>query len=257
MPGVIRRDVPLQTRVLSFDSIERKAAEIVGVAQRRAVEMDQESRRAAQEAFESERRRGYAQGLEEGRLTGTEEMRAAAIAASNELRQEAKQDLDRLIGALSGALDKIDAERRRLLAEAETGLLEIAIAIGRRVCALSIYESPVPARALVKELLSGVGGRVSVELHVNPTEFDSLEATASGLLAAASRSSHVSIIPDPDVARGGARLVSGEGTIDATIQTQLERIAEALLAAPGSEARASTEQPAPDAQGGPAEPAHG
>jgi flagellar assembly protein FliH len=229
MPGVIRRDTPLQTRVLSLASIEERAAEIMRAAESRAQALAQEGRRASEIAFESERQRGYQQGLEEGRVSGHAEMRNAAVAAAAQLRAEAKQDLDYLINTLTTAIGQIESERRRLLAEAESGLLEVALAVGGRVCSLAIGQSLTPALPLVRELLASLRQRVDVELRINPTERDSLEAAASELLAAAGRSNHVAIIADPDVSRGGARLVSREGTIDATIETQLDRIAAALL----------------------------
>lgn len=248
MPGVIRRDIPLQTRVLSLDSIEQRAAQIVCAAEQRAQRLAEEQRRAIEAAFESERKRGYAQGLQEGRATGQEEMRAAAVAAAAQLRQEAKRDLDHLIGALTTAIGEIESERRHLLAEAEAGLLEVALAIGRRVCGLTVTQFPAPALPPVRELLAGLRNDVDVELHINPAERDSLEAAASELLAAAGRSQHVAIVADPDVPRGGARLISHEGTIDATIDAQLDRIAAALLGtsdAAESTPGASTATPVP------------
>ena len=243
MPGVIRRDIPLQTRVLSLDSIEQRAAEITRAAERRAQEMAQESRRAATAAFESEQQRGFQQGLEEGRAAGQEEMRAAAVAAATRLREEAKRDLDHLIASLEAAIGQIESERRTLLAEAESGLLEVAVAIGRRVCALATRESSAPALPLVRELLSGLRNRVDVELHINPAERDLLEAAASELLAVVGRTNHVTMLADPDVPRGGAVLVSREGTIDATIETQLDRIAAALLGTAESSAATPAAQP--------------
>lgn len=232
MPGVIRRDVPLQTRVLSLESIERRAAEIVQSAERRAAELAQERKRVAETESQAERQRGFEQGLEEGRAAGQEEMRAAAAAAATELRREAQQNLDHLIGALSAAIEQIEVERRRLLAEAESGLLDVALSIGRRVCGIAVRNSPAPALSVARELLERVRHSVDVELHVNPEEHDSLQAAASEMLAAAARSTHVAIVADPQVSRGGARFVSSEGTMDGTIETQLQRIAEALLGTP-------------------------
>jgi flagellar assembly protein FliH len=234
MPGVIRRDVPLQTRVLSLDSIERRAAEIVHAAERRATELAQERKRIAEVESEAERQRGYQKGLEEGRAAGQEEMRAVAAAAAAELRREAQQNLDHLIGALTAAIEQIETERRRLLAEAESGLLDVALAIGRRVCGIAVLQSSAPALAVARELLERLRHSVDVELHVNPEEHDSLQAAAGELLAAAGRSTHVAIIADPQISRGGARFVTAEGTIDGAIETQLQRIAEALLGVKGA-----------------------
>jgi flagellar biosynthesis/type III secretory pathway protein FliH len=255
MPGVIRRDTPLQTRVLSLGSIEQRAAEIMRAAELRSADLAKESRLAAEAAFEAERKRGYQQGLEEGRAGGAEEMRIAAAAAASQLRQEAKQDLDLLIGTLRTAIGQIESERRRLLAEAESGLLDVALSIGRRVCGIAVRDNPAPALALARELLHGLRNRVDVELRVNPAEHDSLEAAANELLAAAGRSQHVAIIADPEVTRGGARLVSREGSIDATIETQLERIAQTLMCGPGDMSSRSPVSPQDEQRETPAESA--
>lgn len=229
MPGVIRRNVAVQTSVLSLDNIEQQAADILDRAEKTANERCRELLKQAETTIESERQRGFQQGLENGRKAGLDETRAAANAAIEQARKEAKANIVGLTQALQAALGEINDRRHRLYAEAERGLIQLSLAIAGRVCGGIAQQSPQPAIDATRRLLDLVRHSHDVELQVNPSELELLKAVASEFVSQSDALEHVRVTANSEVSRGGAILIGADGNIDATVETQLDRIASALL----------------------------
>ncbi len=251
MPGVIRRNIPVQTSVLSLDKLERQAAEILSRAEKTAGDRCRELQKQAEAEIQSERERGYQQGLAEGRKAGLEETRAAANAAIEQARTEARAGNASLTQALHAALREISDRRHRLFAEAERGLIQLSLAIARRLCGESIRQSSQPAVEATCRLLDLVRHARDVELQVNPSELQLLNSVAAEFVQQSDVLEHVRVVANADISRGGAILNAADGTIDATIETQLDRIAAALLdetaaAAPLGSPSATLTEKSPD-----------
>ena len=232
MAGVLRREDFCSEPTFSFQELEAEGRAIVERAREQARQIvagaEQQGReRGAQLAAEARRR-----GLEEGRRAGHEQ---ALREARQSALQEAREDLGRLSRALSEGLTAFEENKRRLLATAECGLIELALAVARRVCKHDVGGSSAAALANARALLEMVKHEADVELHLNPAECDALRSAAAELGAASGRLTHVEIVPDAAVARGGCVLHARDGTIDALLETQLDRVADALVEKHGHE----------------------
>ncbi len=232
MAGVLRREKFVSRSAFSFEDLEGKARAVLDQARQQAQQIvaraEEEGRRRAAE-LEKE---AYPRGLEEGRRQGFEQTRAEAAEAA---LQEARQDLAQLAQALAGGLEAFEGSRHRLLATAECGLLDVALAIARRVCKHDVGASSAAARANARALLEMVKHEDDLKLHLNPAEYDRLHQAVPELVASTDRLAHVGVVADPAVERGGCVLHTRDGTIDASLETQLERVATALLADAGAE----------------------
>jgi flagellar assembly protein FliH len=105
----------------------------------------------------------------------------------------------------------------------------LALAIARRVCKLPVETAPEAARANARHLLEAVQHDGDLELRVNPADCDTLRDVAAEVLRCGDELEHVQVTADPAVAPGGCVLSTPDGRIDASIETQLQRIAEAIL----------------------------
>ncbi|MFQ5804920.1 MAG: FliH/SctL family protein [Phycisphaerae bacterium] len=226
MAGVLRREKFSSGPAFSFEDLEGKARAILAEARaqaRQIVDRAEEEGRRRAAALEQE---GYPRGLEEGRRQGFQQ--AHAQAAEGAL-QEAREELAQLARALAEALDTFEESRRRLLATAECGLLELSLAIARRVCKHDVGASSAAARANAGALLEMVKHEGDLELHLNPAECEALRNALPELIASTGRLAHVEIVADPAVQRGGCLLHARDGTIDASLETQLDHVAAALV----------------------------
>jgi flagellar assembly protein FliH len=227
MGGVIRREHVAATAGFAFQDVEREAGEMLARARAQAERLLADAEQRARESAEIHKRAAHQQGLDEGRQAGLKEVRKEARQAAVDA---ARKELTRLTHALGAGLAEYERNRRSLIALAETGLIELALAIARRVCKIEIAVSGEPVRANARALLELVQHHEDVELRLNPAEAELLADLADEFTNQTAALGHVTITADPAVARGDCSLRTRAGTIDASIAGQLDRIAAALCA---------------------------
>lgn len=173
---------------------------------------------------------GFAQGLargeEEGRKRGEEAGREAAMA-------EAKDRIDRLVSAWEGALAAFEGERDRMLLEARQDVLRLALAVAEKVTKRVVRVDP----GVVEEQIAAVLGLITrptrLVVSVHPEDLARAREVMPGMCERLAKGSHVEVVADAALERGSCvARTAGRGEIDASIATQLERIAAALLPEP-------------------------
>lgn len=225
MARVLRREEFASKPVFSFQDLEGQAQAVLEQArtqaQRIVTQSEQQARRHAAQLEQEAKPRGFAAGHQQG-------LEQARAEAAETALQEARQNVTHLTQALTTGLEALEEGKRRLLATAECGLLELALAIARRVCKHDAGASSEAARANARALLEMVQHQDDLELHLNPTDHDLLR-DAADLNQVTNRFAHIEVLADPAVPRGGCVLQARNGTIDATLETQLDRVAKALV----------------------------
>jgi flagellar assembly protein FliH len=163
---------------------------------------------------ETARELGRQRGMQEGRAAGAEEARREADAELTRIRS--------IAGKLQGALDT-----------GIHGLEDVAVEIAfEAVCKMlgAAAVSKDGMRAMVQEAAGRVAGaeRISVRLH--PGDLAALEA-AGALDAVLAPGTKVHWAADKTIELGGCVVETDGGTLDARLETQVERLRNALLAA--------------------------
>ena len=228
MAGIIRRQTFRSQPAFSFEDLDGQRRAILAAAHAQARQIIADAERQARQRAAAIVAAARPQGLAEGRQAGLEQARREAAETAV---QEARAELTRLGAALSSALEQFNESKRCLLARAESGLLELALAIARRVCRHEVGRSSETARANARALLEMVQHEADLELHLHPRDCETLRAALPELLGAIGRTPHVTLVPDQAVEQGGCVLHTRHGTIDARLETQLDRIAAALVGA--------------------------
>jgi flagellar biosynthesis/type III secretory pathway protein FliH len=217
--------------VFSFEDVERKAAALLADARARAAAILAEAERRATEEGQRLRRAAHAEGLAEGRATGMREVRAESWQAALE---ETRARLTSLAAALESALAELDQNQRRLLAQAESGLIRLAVEIARRVCKVRVDAGGEAAAANARALLEIVRGAGDIEVCLHPDDLAALRDVAGDSATRIADLEHVRLAPDESLGRGDCRLLTRDGRIDASVSVQLDRIAAAICGpAPG------------------------
>lgn len=173
----------------------------------RLEQIEQEARAAGHAA-------GYAEGLAAGQAeTGR---RVAA--------------LDELLAGLAAPLAQLDAA-------VEKELVELVVAIARRLIRRELKTSPGEIVAVVREGINALPiGERQVRIHLHPD--DALlvgEAFGQG-----EQDSSCRIIEDPALSRGGALISTDVSTIDATLESRVNRVFDQLLGADRHEPEGET-----------------
>lgn len=188
-------------------------------------------------SVETERSRGYAEGLAQGRAEGARLGHAEGMALAQE--EAALQ--------LATAVEQAVAEATTALALARTSLLSVADSLKERTAAvLQIAEDelaalcfdalcrvvgasalqPVTLRRQVSEVLAGAGALHDlVSLRMHPDDVGALQMDGDPALGG------ISCIADEEVELGGCIAVRRRGSLDLRLETMLSDLKTALIEA--------------------------
>jgi len=197
-----------------------EAENILREAELRARRTEQDVRQAADERGYRE---GYQRGLAEGRETG---QRAAFKAAAERFQQQHASLMD----CCRSMLSSINADREAWLTSARQDLVELAMAIARRVAHHVGHAHREVVLANLEEAVRLVGARSDVTIAVNPADDEAARSFASSLIDLREQWENIRVVSEPEIPPGGCRVQWGSGAIDATLETQLDRIEAALNA---------------------------
>lgn len=194
---------------------QEEAKAILEEARREAARLTE---RAADEGFAKGRGDGYDAGYAQGVAKG----QADALA-------ERKGELETLQSQWSGALDEFISRRHGLMLEAQADLVQLAIMIAERVIHRAIEFDPTVINHQLAEALGVVAQQTAVVVRVNSADLDQTRTTMPRILSALGDTGDIRIEADDSISPGGLTLRGGDTEVDARIETQLERIVEALL----------------------------
>ncbi len=231
MPTVIKRESLSMGRLQSFNlnDIEAEGRRTMAAARKQAETVlsgaHAEAARIREAAGCGGREEGFAQGLEEGRRAGQEE--AFRQAAARFAEQQAG-----VVEACRRAITEFNEQKSRLHAAARADVLKLAVTIARRVvkCVEAVRPlAEAAAAANAAEALELIGPQTDAVVRVNPADRQAIETFAATVLQAAQEGRHVTVLADESVAPGGCILTTAEGQVDATLDKQVDRIAELLI----------------------------
>ncbi len=221
MPGIIRRENMDPSARFSFSDLEAESRRLLAQARDEAERIRAEARATAQAEIAQARAAAEAEGRQAGYDAGHAEALASVTEAAN---IETRARIESLCKALAGLTETFRGRQHRLLAESERGLLDLTLAVAARVCRSRMHASETAAAA-ARDLLELVGPRHELVLEFHAEDLERLQQAAPDWLASKQAPA---MRAAEDLQPGDCRLLGPDGTIDATIETQLDRIAAAL-----------------------------
>jgi flagellar assembly protein FliH len=217
--------------VLDLGDLRRAAEQIIRKAQDKAQRIVADARVEAQRRAEEAEATGRAEGIEQGRMEGRAEVR-------EELLEALRERLEGLTAGWTEALERWEKDRRELLLTGTEDVLAFAVALGEKVVHRVIEADPTVVREQMTEALALVSRPGAVDVCINPDDRDEVDRMIPALLHQIAGCEHVGVREDPSIGRGGCVVRTRGGSIDATVESQLERIAETLLPGDGVPAAA-------------------
>lgn len=200
---------------------EAQAQTIIAKAEAEAEALSAEREQAAKD-------RGYAEGLAEGLEEGRVQGRAEALAAGQE-------ELARLTAAWSSVATQWEQDRVSLERDARESVLRFAVGAAEKVVHRAIKTDPDTVTRQVAAALERVLTNHDIAVRVHPEDRPVIDEALPHLVAELTGLGHVTLVDDNTVGRGGCALSVGSGQLDASISTQLERIAELVLPGAGTD----------------------
>jgi flagellar assembly protein FliH len=216
----------LHAAQLNLADFAAEARSVVLDARKQAAQITAEARARAESIEREIREQAYAEGFARGQNDGYADGSERAIA---ETTQEYAERYQELLDLARKAVDGLDAARRTGLRRDAGEVLRMAVALAERIVGKVAGRDLAAAEAnLAKALeLAHLGGQVAV--HASPRQVEALEAHLGEFVARLDTDADVRLVADPEVSPGGVMVVTPEGKIDATVETQLANVTRILL----------------------------
>jgi flagellar assembly protein FliH len=139
--------------------------------------------------------------------------------------EAAGQRGEAMLTRLMETLEELAALRAQMIHQTERQMVQLALAIARRVIQREVSLDQDLLVAMARVALDRLGESARITVRLNPEDFDVTGAARAAQL----EGSHVTIVADARISRGGCRVESDLGVLDAGVDAQLHEIARALL----------------------------
>lgn len=130
-----------------------------------------------------------------------------------------------MLRRLAQTLEELSGLRDNMVRQTERELVQLSVAIARKVLHREVSVDPELTAALAHIALERLGGATPATVRLHPDDY----ATVTAGQVAPLGGRQVEILPDPSVARGGCLVESEFGFINASVDAQVDEIARAVL----------------------------
>ena len=178
----------------------------------RSSDVDQFDVQAYQKGFSQ----GMKKGLKEGETAGFE---------------RATKKLDPLLDGLQQALTQLGNLRQNTYRIIEQEVVELALAIARKVVCREIEVDKEVVVCVAREALSKVEDPGNVKIKMNPSDLQFINETKYQLSELIGNIDNVTIEPVKNIRSGGCIIETNLGDIDARIEKQLQTVEESFRTA--------------------------
>lgn len=155
-------------------------------------------------------REAFAKGYAQGERAGHE---AGAKRAEATLRR------------LTLTLEELSRLRKSVIRETEQQMVQLALTLARRVVKREVTLDPDLVGAMAHVALDRLGQDSPATIRLNPDDYAAVVASRGEGWAG----SHVTVVADAAIARGGCLVESDFGMVDASVDAQIDELSRALL----------------------------
>jgi flagellar assembly protein FliH len=139
--------------------------------------------------------------------------------------EAARERGEAMLRRLTQTIDDLMALRTQMIHQTERQMVQLALAVARRVVHREVSLDQDLLVAMARVALERLGESAHVTVRFHPEEFEAISAARAGDWSGAA----VTVVADPRVGRGGCRVESEFGTMDAGVDAQIQELARALL----------------------------
>jgi type III secretion system HrpE/YscL family protein len=171
------------------------------------------------------------------RILEEAQARAAAVVAAAEEEREAKlrqgfeQGYEEGAARWAAAVRAAQSSVRAAMERGREEVLRLALRVAEKILRQRIDQAPESILPMIDEALRSLQGQqqLRVVLRAHPEDRAVLEARRAHWLDHFPAIASLAVVPDEGVGRGGCRLESEHGSVDATIETQIRVVERHLL----------------------------
>ena len=212
--------------VLDMAALDRQAERILTAAHAQVDQILAEARAEARRLTENAGAQGHAAGYELGLTEGRENGR---VQGHTEAVEQSAAEIQQMTASFTSALESWEQARDAMQQEANEDILRFAFALAEKVIHRVIDHDATVVKDQLMAAICLVSRPHEITILVHPEDRPRLQELVPELTARLTECKHVEMVDDAMLDRGGCKVKTRGGAIDASIRTQLNRIAEALL----------------------------
>lgn len=152
------------------------------------------------------------------------EAHAAGVREGEAAGQRRAAELQPILERLARSIEEISGLRDRLRHEAEQDLVRLALAIARRVLRRELAVDADAIHGLVLGALERLQSQEICRVRVHPAH----EAAVNACLRGVALSAPIEVLADPSREPGSVVFETGRGSLDASVESQLQEIERGL-----------------------------
>lgn len=158
-----------------------------------------------------------------------QESRSRGLKEGLELaKAEAQRETERQHEAVAQTLATIAEHAEREIAGAEDAIVGIAFESVCKILARDAVDRKV-VRAMVRQVLARAGREEGVRVHLHPRDCAALRNGGKAPFPGKNGRMKVELVADEEIGLGGCVVETSGGSLDARIETQVQRLRETLL----------------------------
>ncbi len=212
----------------NLNDIAREAQAIIDNAQQEKQRILEQAQEELEQLRETAKTEGFQQGYDKGAAQGQKEGIEQAL---EQAQNDFSRNSENLVNVLMNICGQFDQEKNRILWQAEQSTVALAVAIARKVVKNVADFSAQVAMENVKAALELTSKTTKLTVQVNPRDWDHLQEMLRSQNSPLGDYSNITFEKDAAVSPGSCRLFSGQGSVDADLDKQIDRIAAELLTA--------------------------
>jgi flagellar assembly protein FliH len=150
--------------------------------------------------------------------------KAAYRKGQEEAQIQLKRQTDEIHSSLRASIEELNARKKGILQDAEVSLVQLALAIARRVLHRELTISQDALSGLVRVALDRIRSQELLRVLVHPSQ----ESQIRNALSALANTGGVEIVPSEGLAPGGLKFETRQGYLDLSVENQLSEIERGL-----------------------------
>lgn len=159
---------------------------------------------------------------------GAQELKQAYARGRQDGLQEAESQFDSTTQTLAAALEEVSRLRESLARNSRQDMLRLVMTIAEQVIRRELSVDPKVVLTVLDEALKASVQADQYRIRVNPADLERVTEQKPLFLASMSGLKNLNIEGDDSISAGGCRIESDLGEVDATIESQLDSIQQAL-----------------------------
>lgn len=144
-------------------------------------------------------------------------------------KELAERGLINVFRALRSSSEAIHNLRDKVLRESEDEILKLVMLVARKIIIREVTEDRSILAEVVQNALAGLSAREELVVRINPDDFQLATSGRDELLHKELINDRLSLKPDPSISTGFCMVDTEMGTIDASLEGQLEQLYRTLL----------------------------